>query len=139
MSIVYEELINTAAELQIVYLNPKSFQQTRFIQSVCIRHQLFFTNLQQKCLHCISIDILELVTTIYLYRPTCKYLWTIFDYFKVLMGTSIQIDRYEKRVHNAKELLQSSLNRHLPGGNYHFIRFSSKRRLKMYKTSKVDC
>lgn len=40
-------------------------------------------------------------------------------------------------VHKAEGLLKSSLNRHFHGGNYHFTRFSSRNRLKIYKTSKV--
>lgn len=40
-------------------------------------------------------------------------------------------------VHKATELLKASLNQHFHGGNYHFTRYSSKNRLKIYKTSKV--
>lgn len=40
-------------------------------------------------------------------------------------------------VHKASQLLKESLDRHFHGGMYHFTRFSSASRLKVYKTSKV--
>lgn len=120
----YEQLIKIADEVHVDYLNPKSFQQTRFVQSELRVYKafhrdfkLFFTDLQQKRINCISkgnnteakaysmelklftdpdfiyqllatIDILELVT-----KFSCTvqnvnaYIWTIFDYFEILINT----------------------------------------------------
>lgn len=120
----YEQLIKIADEVHVDYLNPKSFQQTRFVQSELMVYKafqrdfkLFFTDVQQKRMNCISkgnnteakayslelklftdpdfiykllatIDILELFT-----KFSCTvqnvnaYIWTIFDYFDILMNT----------------------------------------------------
>lgn len=56
----YEELINLAEQLQVHFLNPKSFQQTRFVQSEVRVYKtfqrdfkLFFIDLQDKRTKCI--------------------------------------------------------------------------------------
>ncbi|GBN46315.1 hypothetical protein AVEN_262269-1 [Araneus ventricosus] len=132
----YEQLIKIADEVHIDYLKPKSFQQTRFVQSELMVYKafqkdfkLFFTDLQQKrmisiskgsntevkayslelklfkdpdfiCQLLVTLDILELVT-----KFSCTvqnvnaYIWTIFDYFEILMNT---LNEMETEMKNGK-------------------------------------